>query len=158
MPVAHGAHMPLSPGYPTSGVQIHQKEVHHHRGKTRSACQATASDIPLPAHAMPLEQGALVPLTPGWPAFYPNHGRQGVCKCQDTALDNWGVSPQRQDTGRMSSYRFRYTPASPCNATGTRSACPTATRVASISPTKGQHKRGTCRNCNSIMAETKYKR
>ena len=64
--------------------------------------------------------------------FIPNHARQGVCKCQDTALDNWGVSPQRQDTGCMSSYRFRYTPASPCNATGTRSACPTDTRVASI--------------------------
>ena len=68
------------------------------------------------------------------------------------------ASQQRPDTERMSSYRFRYTPASPCNATGTRSACPTATRVASFSPTKGQHKRGTCGNCNSIMAETKYKR
>ena len=34
-------------------------------GKTRGACQATALDIPLPAHAMPVEQGALVPPPPG---------------------------------------------------------------------------------------------
>ena len=41
-----------------------------------------------------------------------------------------GVSPQRQDTERMSSYRFRYTNAGPCNVSETRCAYPTFTRVA----------------------------
>ena len=51
---------------------------------------------------------------------------------QATALDDLGVSPQRQDTERMSSYRFRYNNASPCNVSGTRSAYPTFTMVANI--------------------------
>ena len=38
---------------------------------------------------------------------------------------------------------------SPCNASGTRSACPTTTRVASISPTERQVNRGTCQNGNN---------
>ena len=38
---------------------------HHHRGKTRSACQATASDIMVLAHEMPVEHGAHIPLSPG---------------------------------------------------------------------------------------------
>ena len=46
----------MSPGTPLG---------HHHRGKTLGACQAIALDIPLPAHAMPVEQGALVPPPPG---------------------------------------------------------------------------------------------
>ena len=37
----------------------------HHRGKTRSACQATASDIPILAHAMQVKHGAHIPLSPG---------------------------------------------------------------------------------------------
>ena len=37
----------------------------HHRGKTRSACQATALDIPILAHAMQVEHGAHIPLSPG---------------------------------------------------------------------------------------------
>ena len=54
----------------------------HHRGKTRGACQATALDIPLPAHAMPVEQGALVPPPPGLPAFNPTrwHVNRGTCQ------------------------------------------------------------------------------
>ena len=51
---------------------------------------------------------------------------------QATALDKLGVSPQKPDTERMSSYRFRCKNASPCNARGTRSAYPTCIRVASI--------------------------
>ena len=139
---------------------------HHHRGKTRGAYQATA-------------------------------------------LDDLGVSPQRQDTERMSSYRFRYINAGPCNVSGTRSAHPTFTRVANIRspgtpkngaspqrpdtermssyrfrytprpmqcqwnkerlshhhqgshnfiPQKKQVHRGTCQNGNNWMAETKHKR
>ena len=65
MPMKHGARVPLSPWEPTLGVLEQPKIGHHNRGQTRSACQATALDIPLPAHAMPVEQGALVPPPPG---------------------------------------------------------------------------------------------
>ena len=61
-----------------------------------------------------------------------HHRGQTRSACQATALDNLGVSPQRQDTERMSSYRFRYINAGPCNVSGTRSAYPTFTRVANI--------------------------
>ena len=59
-----------------------------------------------------------------------HHRGQTRSAYQATALDNWGVSPQRQDTERMSSYRFRYNNDGPWNASGTRSAYPTVTRVA----------------------------
>ena len=79
-----------------------------------------------------------------WNIHLGNHHRgQTWSACQATALD-LGLSPQRQDTERMSSYRFRYNNASPCNASGTRSAYPTFTMVANISPGTplGHHHRG----------------
>ena len=73
---------------------------------------------------------------------------------QATALDDLGVSPQRQDTERMSSYRLRYNNASPCNASGTRSAYPTFTMVANISPGTplGHHHRGKTRGACQATA------
>ena len=74
---------------------------------------------------------------------------------QATALDDLGVSPQRQDTERMSSYRFRYNNASPCNVSGTRSAYPTFTMVANIrSPGTplGHHHRGKTRGACQATA------
>ena len=76
---------------------------------------------------------------------------------QATALDDLGVSPQRQDTERMSSYRFRYNNASPCNVSGTRSAYPTFTMVANISPGTplGHHHRGKTRGaCQATALDT----
>ena len=118
---------------------------------------------------LPLQIYPCQPMQCQWNKERLSHRHQGSQHCIPITPDtvcvsryslNSGVSPQRQDTGCMSSYRFRYTPASPCNASGTRSACPTATRVASISfsPIKGQDNRGTSRNGNNIMTETKYKR
>ena len=45
----------MSPGTPLG---------HHHRGKTRGACQATALDTTMLAHAMSVEHGAHIPLSP----------------------------------------------------------------------------------------------
>ena len=66
----------------------------------------------------------------GTRSAYPTFTR--VANIRSPGTPKIGASPQRPDTERMSSHRFRYTPASPCNASGTRSACPTTTRVASI--------------------------
>ena len=81
--------------------------------------------------------------------FGHHHRGQTRSACQATALDNLGVSPQRQDTERMSCYRFRYISDGPCNASGIRSAYLTATRVANMgspgTPKMGHHHRGETR-------------
>ena len=46
---------------------------YHHRGKTWSACQATALDKPMLERNMLVEQGALVPPPPLSPAFIPQN-------------------------------------------------------------------------------------
>ena len=83
-----------------------------------------------------------------------HHRGQTRSACQATALDNLGASPQRQDTERMSSYRFRYINAGPCNVSGTRSAYPTFTMVANISPGTplGHHHRGKTRGACQATA------
>ena len=139
-----------------------QKLGHHHRGQTRSAYQATALDNwGVSPQRQDTERMSSYRFrynndgpwnASGTRSAYPTVTR--VANIRSPGTPKIGASPQRRDTVRVSSYRFRYTPASPCNASGTRSACPTATRVASISPTKGQQNRGTCRNGNNIMAET----
>ena len=110
----------------------------HHRGKTRNAYQATVLDnlggitteARHGAHVkLPLQIQQCQPMQCQWNTERISHFHHGS---QHKSRYTIGASPQRQDTGRMSSYRFRYTPASPCNASGTRCACPTTTRVASI--------------------------
>ena len=143
-----------------------QKLGHHHRGQTRSAYQATALDNwGVSPQRQDTERMSSYRFrynndgpwnASGTRSAYPTVTR--VANIRSPGTPKIGASPQRQDTGRVSSYRFRYTPASPCNASGTRSACPTTTRIPSISPINGQVNRSTWRNCNNIMAETKHKR
>ena len=117
-----------------------QKLGHHHRGQTRSACQATALDnLGVSPQRQDTERMSCYRFryinagpcnASGTRSAYPTATRVANMGSPGT-LKN-GASPQRRDTVWVSSYRFRYTPASPCNASGTRCACPTTTRVASI--------------------------